>query len=306
MAVLKNITLAALLLLTPFATAAPRLDARSVYTHTDTEIVWVTVEETTTVWLEPGEPTPAPAPVAAADTTTVVVADGSTTSAPAVFAQTAYEPSTLATVTGAAPAPAPPSSSSTTTPPAAAAVVSSAPASVAPSPAPAPAPSAAPAPAPAPAPAAESSPAAAVAPTTTTAAPSAPAPSPSASTGDSGTQDISASTSATCEGTGAACVGDVTHWDGGLGACGWNVDTNSDLEIALPYQFMGTQSNGNPYCGRSVTLYNPTSGTTVKATVGDKCMGCVARAIDCTDALFNAITDGTGNGRVSGIQWWFD
>jgi hypothetical protein len=91
----------------------------------------------------------------------------------------------------------------------------------------------------------------------------------------------------------------------GLGACGWNVNSGSDMQIALPYAFMGTQSNGNPYCGRSVTLYNPTTGTTVQATVGDKCMGCVDRAIDCTDALFNAIAPG-GDGRVSGIQWWLN
>ena len=77
------------------------------------------------------------------------------------------------------------------------------------------------------------------------------------------------------------------------------------MQIALPFAFMGTQSNGNPYCGRSVTLFNPTSGTTVQATVGDKCMGCVDRAIDCTDALFNAIAPG-GDGRVSGIQWWLN
>lgn len=69
---------------------------------------------------------------------------------------------------------------------------------------------------------------------------------------------------------------------------------------------MGSQSNGNPYCGRSVTLYNPTSGTTVQATVGDKCMGCVDRAIDCTNTLFSAITDGKGDGRESGIQWWLN
>jgi hypothetical protein len=117
---------------------------------------------------------------------------------------------------------------------------------------------------------------------------------------------ITASASGTCEGEGNACVGDVTHWDGGLGACGTNVDTNSDLAIALPYQFMGTASNNNPYCGRSVTLYNPTSGTTVQAVVKDKCMGCVSRAIDCTDILFNQITDGMGDGRMSGIEWWLN
>jgi hypothetical protein len=119
-------------------------------------------------------------------------------------------------------------------------------------------------------------------------------------------QSITASTSGTCEGEGSACVGDVTHWDGGLGACGNNVDTNNELAIALPYEFMGTASNNNPYCGRSVTLYNPTSGTTVQATVEDKCMGCYNRSIDCTDILFNQITDNLGNGRMSGIEWWLN
>jgi hypothetical protein len=142
----------------------------------------------------------------------------------------------------------------------------------------------------------------AVAPSTSTwtSTSAAVAPSPAAS------GSITASSSGTCEGEGNACVGDVTHWDGGLGACGTNVDTNSDLAIALPYQFMGTASNSNPYCGRSVTLYNPTSGTTVQATVHDKCMGCLDRAIDCTDILFNQITDNMGNGRMSGIEWWLN
>jgi hypothetical protein len=114
------------------------------------------------------------------------------------------------------------------------------------------------------------------------------------------------STTGTCEGSDNACVGDVTHWDGGLGACGTVVDTDTDLAIALPFAFMGTLSNTNPYCGMSVTLYNPTSGTTVQATVRDKCMGCVDRAIDCTDILFNQITDNLGNGRESGIEWWLN
>lgn len=74
-----------------------------------------------------------------------------------------------------------------------------------------------------------------------------------------------------CEGPGSNCVGDVTHWNGGLGACGRNIATGSDLQIALPVGLMGSQSNNNPYCGRSVTIKNP-SGGTVAAKVGDKCM----------------------------------
>jgi hypothetical protein len=115
---------------------------------------------------------------------------------------------------------------------------------------------------------------------------------------------ISASATTNCEGEGNPCVGDVTHWDGGLGTCGVNVDTTTGLAIALPFAFMGTLSNTNPYCGRGVTLYNPTSGTMVQATVEDKCMDCVDRAIDCTDILFNQVTDGLGSGRMLGIEWW--
>lgn len=115
-----------------------------------------------------------------------------------------------------------------------------------------------------------------------------------------------ASANATCEGQVNACVGDVTHWDGGLGACGNLVNTNTTFAVALPFEFMGTLSNNNPYCGRSITLYNPVSATTSHAVVQDKCMGCVGRALDCTDVLFDDITDNKGNGRMSGIEWWFD
>jgi hypothetical protein len=239
MAVLKNIVIAASLL-APAALAIPMMDKRAIYTHTETAIAWVTVEETTTVWVDAAQATPPPAPAAA--TTTTVPA--------AIFAQTSYVPSTFATQ------PASVASTSSSVPEAPAVV------------------------------------------------PSAPAPAASSSIPVQ-PKDTAGSTTGTCEGSGAPCVGDVTHWDGGLGACGWNVDTSSQMAIALPYGFMGTQSNGNPYCGRSVTLVNPASGTTVQATVGDKCMGCEGRAIDCTDALFNAITDGKGDGRLSGIQWYF-
>ncbi|KIW31871.1 uncharacterized protein PV07_03460 [Cladophialophora immunda] len=264
MAGLKQIVLAASLL-TSLVAAVPMLDKRAIYTNTVTEIAWVTVEETTTIWVDPSDPTPAPSP--AASTTSSVPA--------AVFAAATYTPSTLSTA-AVVPVEAPSSSSwSSPAAPAASPATSS--------------------PVVAPVPAAEPSSSSAAAPSSS-AAPSMVNVQPKDTVGTDGT----------CEGSGDACQGDVTHWDGGLGACGWNVDTSSDYEIALPYAFMGTQSNGNPYCGRSVTLYNPTSGTTVQATVGDKCMGCTDRAIDCTDALFNAITDGTGDGRVSGIQWWLN
>lgn len=116
----------------------------------------------------------------------------------------------------------------------------------------------------------------------------------------------SASNSASCQGETAACQGDITYYGGGLGACGVNVDPAGN-GIALPYEFMGTLSNSNPYCGKTLTIYNPATGQSAQATVMDKCMGCVGRSIDLTETLFSAVTKGnTGAGRVSGVDWWFN
>lgn len=121
--------------------------------------------------------------------------------------------------------------------------------------------------------------------------------------GDTGA--VVASDSSSCEGVSAACSGDITHYEGGLGACGWIVDTTTDMQIALPHDFMGEQSNGNPYCGRSLTIQNPSTGQRAGATVGDKCMGCTGRSIDLTELLFDVI-GGRCDGRCSGFEWWFN
>jgi hypothetical protein len=116
----------------------------------------------------------------------------------------------------------------------------------------------------------------------------------------------SASDSASCQGETAACQGDITYYGGGLGACGVNVDPAGN-GIALPYEFMGTLSNDNPYCGKTLTIYNPATGQSAQATVMDKCMGCTGRSIDLTETLFSAVANGdTGLGRVSGVDWWFN
>lgn len=108
-----------------------------------------------------------------------------------------------------------------------------------------------------------------------------------------------------CENSADLCVGDVTHWDGGLGTCETIVFTGTELAIALPKSMIGGDSYSTLNCNRTVTLHNPVSGTTAVAIVRDKCMGCENRAIDCTDLLFDIITDGKGDGRQSGIEWWF-
>lgn len=146
----------------------------------------------------------------------------------------------------------------------------------------------------------------------------------SSGAGDNAAPAASTSTriaSGPCEGAAAACTGDITHYDGGkivqsnienpyiltllgLGACGWTVNTGSDMQIALPHGLMGSQSNGNPYCGRSVTIQAP-GGQPVQATVGDKCMGCEGDSIDLTNVLFSAVAP-SGDGRVHGVSWYFN
>ena len=102
-------------------------------------------------------------------------------------------------------------------------------------------------PASAPAPAATSSPADAasyVPQIPASSAASAPAPaSSSPAIGDKGTGSTSSSAGdGLCTGSGDSCTGDITHFDGGLGACGKNVDTDGEMAVALPVGLMVNSS----------------------------------------------------------------
>ncbi|KAK2745956.1 hypothetical protein FQN55_006028 [Onygenales sp. PD_40] len=132
------------------------------------------------------------------------------------------------------------------------------------------------------------------APTTTKPAPPpAPEPTPPGNGGNPGGPCSSDS----------PCTGEFTFYDGGLGACGTQVDTYGEDAIALPFGLMGTLSNTNPYCGQTVTITY--KGKTVKAKVKDKCMGCYGNAIDMTRSLFYKFAS-EGDGRVAGAEWYFD
>jgi hypothetical protein len=264
-------------LLSSLAQAAPApraIKVRDYVTDIVTETFWTTLDITTTVYVDELPSTTAPA----------------STPAEVTFSAEEIESTPLSTPTAVAastPAPAPESASSEPSPSAGEfAESSTAPAAEYTTPAPEVPAYTPPAPPPAPV------------------TPEAAAPSPAPVSEAANTPASSGgSESATCEGSSSSCKGDVTHWDGGLGACGTVVDTKGDMAIALPHEFMGTLSNSNPYCGKTVTI-KTVSGSTVQATVKDKCMGCVGRSIDLTDKLFNAVTDGKGDGRVQGIEWW--
>lgn len=99
-------------------------------------------------------------------------------------------------------------------------------------------------------------------------------------------------------------TGDITFYDTeGTSACGdSNIDGYSYNAIALPYGFMGTASNDNPYCGKTITIKN--GDKTATGTVIDKCMGCTGMSIDLSRHLFDELAD-EAEGRVTGVEWWF-
>ncbi|KID98949.1 riboflavin aldehyde-forming enzyme, partial [Metarhizium majus ARSEF 297] len=99
-------------------------------------------------------------------------------------------------------------------------------------------------------------------------------------------------------------TGDFTWYEIGTGSCGEN-DKGLDLTeciVAVSHIRMGEQSNGNPMCGKTISM--SANGKTITGTVKDKCMGCAANDIDVSKACFTQLFD-LGVGRTK-IQWWFN
>ena len=153
-----------------------------------------------------------------------------------------------------------------------------------------------------------SSPSPVYVPETTSAAPAyvAPttseAPAPAATTASSSSSS-SGSSSGECS-SGSPCTGDITYYTAGLGACGSTSDGDTENVVALPHGLMGTQSNGNPYCGKTITVKCSATGKTTTATVVDKCMGCEGYSIDLSNAAFLELDD-LSVGRTT-AEWWFN
>lgn len=138
------------------------------------------------------------------------------------------------------------------------------------------------------------------APSSTYVAPSSTSSTAAASSSAASSSGSGASSSGCSESS--PCSGDITYYTAGLGACGLTTDGDSEAVIALPYEMMGTQSNGNPYCGQTVTISY--GGKTTQATVVDKCMGCTGNSIDLSVMAFNTLAD-EAIGRAQ-ADWWFN
>lgn len=263
------------------------------------DVVWVTdyvdivetVLLTATVWVDENGNTIAPVETG----TTTARSEPSTVVNPGIFNEPA--PSSVASVvTSSTAAAVAPTVEAAAAPAPAAAVVSSAEPVVEPTPTPASSTTtiqvASVEPTPTPAAAVAAAPVVEAAQPTTAAVSSAPA-SASSSTGSS-TGECS---------SGTPCSGDITYYEAGLGACGLTNNGETDAVVALPHEFMGAQSNGNPYCGKTITISK--GGKTIQATVMDKCMGCVGRDLDLSNKAFSDLGVAFDVGRTT-ADWWFN
>jgi len=140
--------------------------------------------------------------------------------------------------------------------------------------------------------------------TTHTPSPTATAAASASSGGSSGGSGIyspGATTSANCD-IDSPCTGDITFYDVGLGACGTTNDGNTEDVVALPVGMMGTESNDNPFCSKTITI---TKGSvSIKATVVDKCMGCPGDNIDLSEHAFSQLAP-LATGRTT-ATWYFN
>lgn len=99
--------------------------------------------------------------------------------------------------------------------------------------------------------------------------------------------------------------GELTYYAVGMGACGED-DSGKDQTgniVAISHVKMGTQSNGNPMCGQTITIY--ANGKSTTATVRDKCMGCAENDIDVSEKIYKELWGDLSTGR-SDCTWSFN
>lgn len=126
------------------------------------------------------------------------------------------------------------------------------------------------------------------------------APAPSYAPSSTSTEASSGTSAA----SGSQYTGDITHYDVGLGSCGWT-STDGEAVVAIPTDLMnnGPNPNNNPLCGTYITISY--AGQTHQAKIVDTCAGCLSTSIDLSPTLFTTVAP-NGNGRVSDVVWWFD
>ncbi|KGO68440.1 Barwin-related endoglucanase [Penicillium italicum] len=275
---------------------------RAVVWETVTDIVWTTIDVTTTIYPQATQTaTVVPVVASAVPTTTV---------APVVEAPTTNEvekaaPATTSTTSTTTSSSTSSTTSSTTTTAAAPTVETSMIEKAAPTTSSSSTTTAAPAAPTAPAaPAVEAEPSSAPASVVEAQTSSAPAPAATraATTEPTSPQTTSSGRTGVCSES-SPCEGDITYYDTATTAtnpssCGTTNDGTVENVLALPHGIM-TDSD----CGKTVTItYN---GQTATGIVVDKCMGCDNGSVDLSRHLFGELAS-MDKGRVEGVKWYIN
>ncbi|KAG6294076.1 hypothetical protein E4U09_002729 [Claviceps aff. purpurea] len=129
--------------------------------------------------------------------------------------------------------------------------------------------------------------------------------SPPAQGGNKGSPSGGGGSSSSASSGSGTYKGDITYYAVGMGACGHDDSgkDNSENIVALSHLMMGTQSNGNPMCGKTITIYG--NGRSTTATILDKCMGCNHDDIDVSEKVYKELYGSLDSGRMP-ISWSFN
>jgi hypothetical protein len=96
----------------------------------------------------------------------------------------------------------------------------------------------------------------------------------------------------------------ITYSTAGLGACGSTSDRDIQNVVALPHGLMGFESNGNPYCDKTITITCITTGKELQLLRLTKCMGYDDFSIGLRNAAFPSLDD-LAIGRTY-ATWYFN
>lgn len=134
-----------------------------------------------------------------------------------------------------------------------------------------------------------------------------PAPEPSQPSYGSGSSGSSGSGLTGLAAPGTSYTGDLTYYDPGLGACGWQ-NTAADHIVAISEAIFDSYDNGNPnnnpLCGKMITITGA-DGAPYQAKIVDRCPGCDEGSLDLTPDFFKVVVP-NGDGRVHNVEWSFD
>ncbi|KAG8711593.1 hypothetical protein FRC09_020521 [Ceratobasidium sp. 395] len=106
-------------------------------------------------------------------------------------------------------------------------------------------------------------------------------------------------------------TGQLTYYQIGLGACGWN-NRNDEWVAAISHElydnypgYSGGNPNNNPVCTTPHTADITYGGKTIRVGIVDRCEGCALWDVDLSPSAFQQFAP-LATGRLYGATWHFN